>query len=246
VFSNFIQEQFSSQISLTTVLTILFSLTNNPDLLNLHARQQHPKIQSEIAVTTSGWIKALALALENRLANTAKLMFRSEERESQLTDDQVTTRIGLKLDGLAKVLKLDPYNKRGQFGGKLKPISEQHIQPVHVICPGSSECETEGCQSRAILKLTRARDTPQVTLIKGTKIYDDVPVLAGQCPGCLTVYHADHERFKNAEGMSTQLYLNAAQYLKVGQNIWVDRVFSKAVLNGTYHFHASLSAFAEF
>jgi hypothetical protein len=32
----------------------------------------------------------------------------------------------------------------------------------------------------------------------------------------------------------------------VGQNIWVDRVFSQAVLNGTYHFHASLSAFAEF
>src|SRR5215471_4564564 len=39
VFNTFIQENFSSGISLTTVLTILFTLTNNPDLLNLHARQ---------------------------------------------------------------------------------------------------------------------------------------------------------------------------------------------------------------
>jgi hypothetical protein len=43
-----------------------------------------------------------------------------------------------------------------------------------------------------------------------------------------------------------KVYLNSAKYLKVGQNIWIDRTFSKAVLNGSYHFHASVSAFAEF
>jgi hypothetical protein len=43
-----------------------------------------------------------------------------------------------------------------------------------------------------------------------------------------------------------KLYINSAKYFKVGQNIWVDRTFSQAVLNGTYHFHASVSAFAEF
>ena len=36
LFNEFIQENFSSKISLVTVLTILFSLVENPDLLNLH------------------------------------------------------------------------------------------------------------------------------------------------------------------------------------------------------------------
>jgi hypothetical protein len=242
VFNGFVQNHFSSQISLTTVLTILFSLTNNPDLLNLHARQQHPKAEGEIAQTTSGWIKALAHALENRLANATDTMFHGEEHKSELTNDQVVTRIGMKLDGLAKVLKLDPYDKWDQFCEKLKPVSEQNIEPVYVICPGSSECETMECQSH----FTQEHDTSKATLIKGTKIHDNVPVLAGQCPVCLTTYHADHERFKSADGTWTKLYLNSARHLKVGQKIWVDRTFSTAVLNGTYHFHASSSAFAEF
>ena len=246
VFNNFIQNQFSSGITLTTVLTILFTLTNNPDLLNLHTRQQHPKAEGETSQKTSGWIKSLARVLKDRLADSVDDMFQSGDRKSHLSDDQVISRIGIKLDSFAKLLKLDPYDKYGQFQGKLKPISEQNIEPVYVICPESSECETGDCNSHAVLKSTRERDTSRVTLIKGTKIYDDVPVLSGHCPTCLTTYHADHERFQNSDGIWTKLYLNSAKFLKVGQNIWVDRVFSCAVLNGTYHFHASTSAFAEF
>jgi len=40
--------------------------------------------------------------------------------------------------------------------------------------------------------------------------------------------------------------LNGAKYLKVGQKLWVDRSFSGAVIGGTYSFHASSAAFAEF
>jgi CxC5 like cysteine cluster associated with KDZ transposases/CxC6 like cysteine cluster associated with KDZ transposases len=246
VFNSFIQDHFNSGISLTTVLTILFTLTNNPDILNLHARQQHPKVKGETSQKTSGWIKSLANALQDRLADSADHLFKTRDEKSQLNHDQVITHIGVKLDGFAKLLKLDPYSKHGQFQGKLKPVSEQDIEPVHIICPESSECETVECQSHAILKSTRERDSPKVTLIKGTKIYDNVPVLSGQCPTCLTGYHADHERFQKPDKTWTKLYLNSAKYLKVGQNIWVDRVFSRAVLNGTYHFHASTSAFAEF
>ena len=108
------------------------------------------------------------------------------------------------------------------------------------------ECETVKCQSRAILKQTRERDTPKAILIKGTKIYESVPVLAGQCPQCQTGYHADHEHSRNAENTWMKLYLNSAKYLKVGQNIWVDRTFSGAVLSGIYNFHASITAFVEF
>jgi hypothetical protein len=246
VFNSFIQHHFSSGISLTTVLTILFTLTNNPDLLNLHSRQQHPKAKGETSQKISGWIKSLARALEDRLADSADDLFKSGDEKLQLAHDQVITHIGIKLDAFAKLLKLDPYSKHGQFQGKVKPISEQNIEPVHIICPESSECETMECQSRAILKSTRERDSPKVTLIEGTKIYDNVPVLSGQCSTCLTSYHADHEHFQKPDNTWTKLYLNSAKYLKVGQNIWVDRVFSHAVLNGTYHFHASTSAFAEF
>ena len=85
-----------------------------------------------------------------------------------------------------------------------------------------------------------------MTLVKGTKIYDNVLALAGQCGTCQTIYHADHERVKGEDGTWMKLYLNSAKYLKVGQNIWVDRNFSRMVLNGFYHFHASASAFMEF
>src|SRR6202789_1379312 len=42
-FSEFVEQHFSSKISLTTVLVVLFTMTNNSDLLNLNARQQHPR-----------------------------------------------------------------------------------------------------------------------------------------------------------------------------------------------------------
>jgi hypothetical protein len=246
VFSDFVQNQFSSKVSLATVLTLVFTMTSNPDLLNLHARQQHPKAQGELQQSTSGWIKALARALEHRLGKSTNSLFQHKEEKSMLTEDQVTTSIGIKLDGLSKILNLHPYNKQGQFIGKLKSISEQEIEAVHIICPTSVECKLKSCHSRAIRNQTRHRDVPKVTLIKGTKIYDNVPVLSGQCSECQTGYYADHERSRNADDTWTKVYLNSANYLKVGQNIWVDRMFSGAVLNGFYNFHASASAFAEF
>ena len=40
VFSNFVAQNFSSWVSLAKVLLVLFSLIENPDLLNLHGRQK--------------------------------------------------------------------------------------------------------------------------------------------------------------------------------------------------------------
>jgi CxC5 like cysteine cluster associated with KDZ transposases/CxC6 like cysteine cluster associated with KDZ transposases len=245
VFSQFIQEQFSSQISLPTVLTILFSMTNNPDLLTLHSRQQHPKM-GEKSQKNSGWIKALAHALENRLGSATCTLFHKAEQLSELSSEKVTSSIGIKLDGLSKILDLHPYNEAGKFLGKLKPILEEDIEPVHIICPITMDCEISTCQSRAILKHTRGRDTSKATLIKGTRIFHNVPVLYGQCPKCKTSYSADYERPCKAENTWMKIYLNSAKFLKVGKNIWVDRVFSSAVLNATYNFHASSTAYAEF
>ena len=49
-----------------------------------------------------------------------------------------------------------------------------------------------------------------------------------------------------SDGRYTRVYLNSAKYLKIGQGLWVDRVFSNAVVNAMFSFHASTSAFKEF
>ena len=56
IFSNFIQDTFSSNVSLATVLLVLFSLTENTELLSLHARQQNPKFKGENKTVASGWM----------------------------------------------------------------------------------------------------------------------------------------------------------------------------------------------
>jgi len=117
---------------------------------------------------------------------------------------------------------LHPYTQQGIFLGKSKPISADDIASVNIICPISVECETTTCQPQALLKYTRERDTALVDFIKGTKIYNNVPVLAGQCPKCETLYYADHEHFNNDKDVGMKLYLNSATALKIGQNIWVD------------------------
>jgi hypothetical protein len=43
-----------------------------------------------------------------------------------------------------------------------------------------------------------------------------------------------------------KVYLNDAYYFKVGQNLWVNRQFSAAVLNAMYDLHASASGWTKF
>jgi len=79
IFSDFVSQNFSSQVSLATVLLVLFSLTENPDLLNLHGHQQNPYIQGERKETSSGWIKILARALEDQLGSDARTLVKHKE-----------------------------------------------------------------------------------------------------------------------------------------------------------------------
>jgi hypothetical protein len=71
----------------------------------------------------------------------------------------------------------------------------------------------------------KIRDIPQVALIKGCTTYANVPVLTGECPKCKSLYFADHEHVAEQGGKYSRVYLNNARYLKVGQALWVDRVF---------------------
>jgi hypothetical protein len=62
------------------------------------------------------------------------------------------------------------------------------------------------------------------------------------------LYSSDHERFseKDEEKQFTKLYLNSAKYVKIGQSIWIDRIFSNAVVNAMYSFHTSASTYMKF
>jgi hypothetical protein len=145
-------------------------------LLSLHARQQNPEYPDETCSSDSGWIRGLACALQEKLGDGQKKLFKDTDDTNP--DDQ-TTLIAEKLDGLAKLLKLHPYNKCGQFQGKLKPISHASIQAAQVICPNAVVCETSTCNPRSLLQITKIWDIPRVTLIKGSTIHENVQMLTG-------------------------------------------------------------------
>jgi len=145
VFSQFVEKQFSPDVTLASILAVLFSLIDNTDLLNLHAHQQNPSSPGENHIALSGWIKALARALVDKLGNESDTLFRTSESKTQMTSDMATTTIASKLDDLSKLLDLYPYDKYGQFTGKLNPVSRSAVEPALVICPATMECETETC-----------------------------------------------------------------------------------------------------
>ena len=114
VFSNTIQSNFGTDVSLTTVLTILFTLVENPDLLNLHFCQQNPQFSGENKVQVSGWIIALVSSLAMQIGDKRTETLFSERELAQEPDKK--RKINLlsgKLDKIAICLKLSPYDSRG-------------------------------------------------------------------------------------------------------------------------------------
>ena len=151
---------------------MLFTITDNTDLLSLHARQQNAKYPDEHASSDPGWICGLARALQEKLGDGQKTLFTKAET---IDSDHQITAIGEKLDGLAKTLKLYPYNNHGKFQGRLKPISHASIQPAQVVCPNAVICETMTCNPHSLVQITKVQDIPRVTLIKGSTIHENVP-----------------------------------------------------------------------
>lgn len=247
VFSDFVSKTFSSQVSLSTVLLVLFSLTENPDLLNLHSRQKTAILPSEKNRTLSGWMTPLANALVQRLENKTKTLLKHKERPTD-NPNKMTEMIALKLDQMTEILGLKPvYSKTsGHVKHKLSVISHQEISAIHLICPVSMQCTQSQCSPWALSQDTRPRDIPLVTLIKGTTIHKNVSVLSGLCTRCNTKYYADHIGLDQASSQKQIKYLNNAKYMKVGQSLWVDQTFGHAVVNGMYSFHGSAAAYTEY
>ena len=145
----------------------------------------------------------------------------SEEDESaQFSEDKTLIVINNKLNALSKLLTLDPFKEDGTLDTPLKPISEEKIEPVLLICPMAMQCETSTCNPQSLLQHSCYQDVSKVTLIKGTKIYNNVSVLCGQCPKCQTKYYA-HESSMMSQNTQSRYYLNSAKYLKIGSQLWL-------------------------
>ena len=247
-FSDFILGNFGPTISLPTVITILLSITNNTELLSLHFKQAE---KSRSTSTSTSWIRCLARAVKEQLGeeNTKTLFSEAELSifETATIRDRDITSLAAKLGQFSQALEIYPYNQRGKFTGTLQSISHDCIKPALLICPNSAVCLTAGCNHFSLHQQSRLRDIPRVTLIKGTNIFHNVQLLSGQCDKCGTIYYADHERTPASEGTEAmKFFLNSAQYLKVGQKLWVNREFSTAVLNAIYDLHASASSWMNF
>ena len=107
LFSAFVEQTFGSNISLATVLLLLYTMTENPELLNLHAHQQHP-VEGENKTVTSGWIQALSCAVMHRLKDDIKTVFHRGEYHSKQIHQ--VTKLSSKLDAFAKFSNLTPYD----------------------------------------------------------------------------------------------------------------------------------------
>lgn len=244
-FSDSISENFGSDVSLATVLTILFSILKNTDLVNLHARQQIAIKKGEQGKMVTTWMSAFVRCmLRERLANDTATLFKQSEGLPP-TELATVTAIGLKFDRLIKQLKLFPFTTSGKIKkcGILKPVSYDNIEPVLMICPTNYVCSTYTCDSYALIQKTRDRDIPQVIVIQGTKIHKHAYVVHGECSQCKTSYYADHDRVFNTSWQRS--YNTSARVLKIGQNLWVDRQFSCSVLNSMYSYHASASSITQ-
>jgi len=245
IFSTFIDNNFGPDISLATVLLIFLSLIENPELLNLHARQKHPR-PNEQPKSLSAWIRSLSRQLYFAVPPFSRSTLDSSPTQTTSQPEKILA-FAKTLDQLITLLRLSPYEDN-IFKDELQVVSQNPIQPVHLICPINMECTTLACQSHFLKLNTRSRDIPLVTLLQGSAVITNAAVLTAECTSCKALYTADTKRYYQTPDakVRTDLYLNSARYLQVGSNTWAARSFSNAVINGMQSFHASANSYMQY
>ena len=101
-FSDFIRLNFNSEISLSSVLVILLSLTENVQLLGLHGRQQRKRYKGERSTPVTAWIRVLANSLRKKLKLDDTPIL--SDITDGTADEQITSAVALKLDAVTNLL----------------------------------------------------------------------------------------------------------------------------------------------
>ena len=119
---------------------MLFTMTENPDLLSLHARQQYSLMKGENVSSINSWIKSLSQVVYEKLNSDASMLLHESDQYEGISENHIISNIVTKLDKLAHCLDLIKYNKKGHLKSALKSISYKAIEAVHIICPQSYQC----------------------------------------------------------------------------------------------------------
>jgi len=204
-FSKLILETFNADTKLDTVLIILFSILENPEIFNHHGRTKYHKHKSEYTISHNSWISGFSEILLGRLPGGVKDVFGNDASFDRIG----TSAMIIAVDKVATTLGYQSYTSDGKKLRTLKPVNLQKLQPIHMIVPKPSECQTETCEPYAIKRHTISRDIPQVTLLKGSEVIKYAYVLQGKCAHCNTIYAADRETFGfqvDAQGNRTPKY----------------------------------------
>ncbi|KAF8816586.1 hypothetical protein BYT27DRAFT_7076963 [Phlegmacium glaucopus] len=124
VFNNFVEHNFSSKITLSTVLMLLFTITENVDLLNLHQWQQNPQLADEKWVDLSSLIKSLACEVQKQTTEPKlKTLFKKSDNHRLIPNNQIITKLGTRLN----ILGPNSFGSDGKLVQKLLPISKKDI-----------------------------------------------------------------------------------------------------------------------
>ena len=73
-------------------------------MLNLNARQKHPKLLNEEKIIASSWMKSLGHALDEQLDSDVSMLFQPNE----FMPNSWETPLALKLDAFSELLRLTP------------------------------------------------------------------------------------------------------------------------------------------
>ncbi|KAH6918841.1 hypothetical protein BKA70DRAFT_1214642 [Coprinopsis sp. MPI-PUGE-AT-0042] len=206
-FSTFILSTFDPKISLASIMIILSSVLENPELLNLHFRRILPLVGREQGSTA--WMEHFASRLAKRFPAKTPLLPRRSE-----------TTLSTSLVNLAKLLHLNPYDKY-DLVNECKPIDLSSVEPSLAIVSKSYECQNQHCKRYSLFPHMKKEEIAQVTLIKGAKPYSHAFVIDGRCDRCKTSYMADHT-YRGPD----KTFINDAPYLKIGNSRWGDRVIT--------------------
>lgn len=178
----------------------------------LHARQQFKFVKGKQSRMFTQWILTFSRLLVGRLGQDPEDFlgpYRSTERRSY----SGVERLSLRVQDLAKLLHCYPYSSQTQARINITPYSDNSIEPIHILCSSSNECETDSCSPRSLLLYTKPEDIGTVRLIKGTRTYSYAYPLSAQCTKCKTIYTADSE---HSAQNNFECYLNSAKYLQLG------------------------------
>ena len=250
-FNSFVHSYFDSDVKLGTVLITLCSILENPKFFSLHSWAQLGLQSNEIPRELITWIKLFTNLLLDHLDSAQQQLFTRKERQTLFDQSNSANSANLqstkanklasKINTLTKLLDFASYNSDGTFNKQFLPLDSQALDPLIIACPKGMYCVTSICNPYALHTTTCFWDVPRVSVLKGSKVYSSGAVINGECTRCQVKYAADHEGIPY-QAAKYQCYLNTARYIKIGANLWADRIFAQSILNAIYSFHASADA----